>query len=157
MIKKRLMGLCLIMAMSFPITAFAATANTGVSTTVPIINNGSVITPDSTSCPDKGDLYTNGEDYSVSGSADHSDLYTNKCFKGVSSISFEITNNRSKSLTVNLCSYTALGNVNYGVQTIKIPANSTTSSKFSDLSRSKYYFLEFCDPSDFDGTVCGNK
>lgn len=156
MSKKRLIMLCLTLIMCFPLTAFASATNVGVSTTPPIVHDGSIIKPDSTSTPSKKSLYANGSDYTVDGSASRSSLYTNKCFKGVTEITYSITNNSSKSLKVSLCSYTKLGNVNYGVKKVTIPANGTTSASFSNLSTSKYYFLQFAAPSDFSGTVCGN-
>lgn len=157
MSKKRLMVLCLTLIMCFPLTAFAATANVGVSKLPPIINNDGIIKPDSTSTPSKDSLYDIGDDYTVSGSTSHSDLYTNKCFKGVTSISYSITNNRSGDLKVGLCRYTKWGNVRYGIKKITIPSKGTTSSSFSQLSSSEYYFIEFSGPSDFSGTVCGNQ
>ncbi|MGC6178300.1 hypothetical protein [Lacrimispora sp. 38-1] len=156
MSKKRIMILCLTLIMCFPLTAFAA-ANVGVSKIPPIINDTGIIKPDSTSTPSKKSVYDIGDNYTVSGSASRSDLYTDKCFKGVTSISYSITNNSSKDLKVNLCSYTKWGNVNYGVKKVTIPANGKTSSSFSELSSSKYYFIEFAAPSDFKGTVCGNQ
>jgi len=155
--KKRFVILCLTFIMSFSLTAFAATVNVGVSTQPPIINDDGIIKPDDTSTPSKSSLYTNGEKHSVSGSTAHSDLYTNKCFKGVTSISYNITNNRSGDLKVRLCCYTKWDNVNYGIKTVTIPSKGTTSGSFSELSSTKYYFIEFSGPADFKGTVCGNK
>lgn len=157
MSKKRIIMLCLTFIMCFPLTAFASATNLGVSTLPPIINDGNIIKPDSISTPSKKSLYDNGDNYTVSGSASSSSLYTNKCFKGVTKITYSITNNNSKNLKVSLCSYTNLGNVNYGVKTVTIPAQGTTSASFTELSSSKYYFLQFAAPSDFKGTVCGNQ
>jgi hypothetical protein len=124
--------------MCFPLTVFEAT-NIGVSTLPPIINDGSLIKLDSTSTPSKTSLYDNGDNHAVSGSASRSSPFTDKCFKGVTSITYSITNNSSGKLKVNLCSYTNLGNVNYGVKTVTIPSKGTTSADFSELSSSKYF------------------
>ena len=158
MSKKRfVVMLCLTFLMCFPLTAFAATVNVGVSTQPPIINDDVIFKPDDTSTPSKSALYTIGDKHSVTGSATHSALYTNKCFKGVTSISYKITNNRSGDLKVRLCSYTNSGNVNYGIKTITIPSKGTTSGSFSELSSTKYYFIEFSAPSNFNGTIYGNR
>ncbi len=156
--RKKVIGLFLMMMMlCFSSTnALAATVNNGVTSSVPVINNTG-IQPYSTSCPDTSDVYTNGTDYTVSGSASNSDLFTNKCFKGVSSIKYSITNNRSASLKVKLCYYTSSGNVIYGTQSVTIPANGTTSASFTSLDSGKYYFIQFVAPSDFSGSVKGNK
>ncbi|MDF2903291.1 MAG: hypothetical protein K0S25_929 [Bacillus sp. (in: firmicutes)] len=156
--RKSVITLVLMVMLCFSsITVLAATKNIGVSTTLPNINGVGVIKPDSTSVPDQDQIYKNGSSYDVNGSADNSNLYTNKCFKGVSSIDFSITNNRSGSLKVKLGRYTSLGNCVYGIQTITVPGKSTTSSSFTDLSSGTYYFIQFPAPSDFSGTVTGNK
>lgn len=156
--KKSVITLVLIATLCFSsISAYAATKNNGVSTTVPANSEIGVIKPDSTSVPDQDQIYKNGKSNDVEGSATHDSLYTSKCFKGVTSIDFSITNNRSSSQKVKLGKYTSLGNCVYGIETITLSGNKTTISSFKNLSSSTYYFLEFPAPSDFSGTVTGNK
>ncbi len=118
---------------------------------------GSLITFASTSCPDKSSVYSNDTDHSVYGTASRSSLFTNKCFHGVTSISYDITNDNSKSLKVKLGRYWS-GSTNcfYGIQSFTVSANGSNSGSFDDLDEDYYYFIEFCAPSDFSGTVCGN-
>lgn len=135
----------------------ASNDNVGVSTTKPtnpFVSSG-VISLKSTEMPDKSNLYTNGVDESVYGEASNQNLYSNYCFKGVTSISYAIHNARSHKLKVVLRRYTSIGQ--RSVKTISISKECTQYGKFDDLNSSYYYFLDFYSPCDFDGSVKGNE
>lgn len=113
------------------------------------------ISGQSVSMPDKSDVYSAGTSYSVSGQATNANLYTNKCFKGVSSIYSYTKNNSSSKLTVRARYYATVRVLYAGKYTVD--AGKTASHTFSDLKSSKYYFLQYSYPCDFSGNVKGNK
>lgn len=127
--------------------------NVGVSEQMPAYseNMGRSI-----SMPSKSSLYTTGETYSVSGTASRSDLYTNNCFYGVSSIYSYTKNYSSKKLTVRARYYNIPGALYAGSYTVSANGG-TASTTFSGLKSNKYYFLQFEAPSDFSGSVRGNR
>jgi len=127
----------------------------GLSYEIPTSPYSNQISPYSVSMPNKSNVYTNNSSQTVSGTASISTLYTNKCFKGVTSIGFLISNYRKdKDLSLNLRQYNTIGNSS--VSTKSIPRNGVGASSFTGLSTDKYYFIGFSAPSDFSGTVTGN-
>ena len=156
---KLFLVLCLIFTMSSS-SVFAATTsrNEGLSTTLPanpLINNGGGMSTDSASMPGKTNPYTNGTVHYVSGIASTSELFTDKCFNGVSSIYYEITNRGTEPLTITLYKWTFWGPTSG--ETSKIPVNGTQYYSFSGLNSGSYYFIQFDYPSNFSGTVLGNQ
>lgn len=159
--KKRFRAMLMACMMVFTCTtvAFAATAqektayvqNVGVSEHMPV---NPEVSGRSTSMPDKSNVYTNGTSHSVSGWATNTDLYTNKCFKGVKSIYSYTENNSTSKLTVRARYYATIGVLYAGSYTVN--AGGIASSTFSDLDSSKYYFIQYSYPCDFSGTVKGN-
>lgn len=156
--KNSFIVLCLILVLSCS-TVFASSSNNiGVSTIPPanpLIGNRGEISINSTEMPSKTNLYTNGVDETVYGEAYNQNLYSNNCFKGVTSISYAIHNASSKQLKVVLRKYTSIGQTS--VKTIKISGKSTQYGAFEKLDSTTYYFLDFYPPSNFDGTVRGKK
>ena len=126
----------------------------GLSKEMPTMSNGDKISTRSVSMPSKSNLYTNGKQYTINGSAENDELYTNYCFHNVTSIYRSIKNNSSTTLKVQVYYYTSLGNVRWG-ESISIPSGYTYSGTFSDLDSSKYYFLCFYAPCTFSGYVIG--
>lgn len=125
--------------------------NIGVSYQLP--KNGEISTY-GTGMPSEDDIYSNGSDNSVSGSANNQELYTNYCFYGVKSISYAIKNNYSSDIKIKLRRYNDIGQ--QLVETKTISKKTTQYSTFSNLNSGYYYFIEFCAPTDFSGTVKGN-
>lgn len=151
-----LIVLCLTLVLSSSSIFASAANNIGVSTTPPInplTSNSESISINSTSMPSKDDLYKNGVDQTVYGEANNQNLYSNYCFKGVTSISYAIHNKSSKQLKVVLRKYTSIGQS--AVKTIKISGKSTQYGAFEKLDSNTYYFLDFYPPCKFDGTVRG--
>lgn len=120
----------------------------------------SEIQPRSPFKPSTNNCYTNDTAHTVSGVADHSELYTNKCFHGVKKIWCSITNYESSGLTVRLYKYT-INDVTWKiVDEHEIRGSSggshwTSSWYFDNLDTDTYYFLSFKAPSDFSGSVTG--
>ena len=139
-----------IMTVSMGITGFAYETHNemqGVSTKPPIEN---VITPDGLGKPSKNKYVDlNDDTLTFSGSADRSTLYTNKHFKGKSSIGYSITNDSNKKLTVKF--YTSSGW--FKSKSITVEANATLTGTIDGLDKDKLYYLTFSAPSDFSGSV----
>lgn len=139
-----------LMTVNMGISAFAYEVHNemqGVSTRPPV---ESIITPDGLDKPGT-DKYVNLNDgeLTFSGSAGRSTLYTNKHFKGKSSIEYSITNDCDKKLTVKF--YTSSGW--FKSKAITVEANATLTGTIDGLDKDKLYYLTFSAPSDFNGSI----
>ena len=141
----------LIVAMN--ITAYAAESHNelcNVSTEAPkgmSFENVSVYglnRPDSSSYVDLME-----KKLTFSGNASGSILYTNKNFKGKSTVNYSITNDHEEKLTVKV--YTSGGWKK--VKTLEIEGEATLTGTIKGLDKDKLYFLSFSAPSDFSGSV----
>lgn len=139
-----------IITVSMGMVTFAAEShnvNQGVSANPPVEIQ---VEPLGLGKPDKSDVVdlTKGT-LSFSGSAERSTLYTNSHFKGKSKISYSITNDCDKKLTVKI--YTASGW--FKSKSISVEANATLTGTIDGLDKDTLYYLTFSAPSDFSGSV----
>lgn len=104
--------------------------------------------------PSTDNVYANGTQSYVSGEANNSKLYTNKCFYGVSKITASIVNESDKKLTVRLYNYVGAARI-ATTKTATISAGSKGSFHFDGLKSTTYYYLSFSAPSNFHGFVGG--
>lgn len=91
----------------------------------------------------------NTESLTFAGHATGSTLYTNKHFKGKSTINYSITNDCDSKLTVKF--YTSKGW--FKSKKITVEANATLTGIIDGLDASKLYYLTFSAPSDFSGVI----
>lgn len=129
--------------------------NIGVSTEAPIgsalaENSTDEISPYGLGKPSTDNVVDlNDGKMKFSGEAKRSKLFTNNYFTGKSKVSYSITNYNDNELTVKV--YTQYGI--FATETIKVPANTTSTGTISDLNSSKLYYMTFQAPSDFSGYV----
>ncbi|MEG1312456.1 MAG: hypothetical protein RR942_08705 [Romboutsia sp.] len=91
----------------------------------------------------------NSGQLSFSGSAEISTLYTNKCFTGKSTISYNIKSTSSKKLTAKI--YTSNGL--FASKTLTVNPSSSASGKITGLDSTKKYYISFSASSNFSGYV----
>lgn len=91
----------------------------------------------------------NQKELTFAGYAQGSTLYTNKHFKGKSSIGYSITNYSDTKLTVKF--YTSSGW--FKSKKITVEGKATLTGTIDGLDNDKLYYLTFSAPSDFAGSV----
>lgn len=91
----------------------------------------------------------NNGSLSFSGKAEASTLYSNKHFKGKSTINYTIKNYGSKRLVVKIYKSGSL----FATETLYVNANSSATGKVTGLDSSSLYYLKFEAPSNFSGTI----
>lgn len=159
-LKKRVgaVVMALVLALSMNANVFAAEETPhelyNVSTQAPAeisseanLGGISILGLDKPSTSEYVDL--NNESLSFAGSAQRSTLYTNKHFKGKSTIGYSITNYSDTKLTVKF--YTSSGW--FSSKKITVEGNATLTGTIDGLDASKLYYLTFSVPSDFSGSV----
>ncbi len=149
---KKVLSLILagIMTLCIGVSAFGAEPhnyNQGVSTTPPVEIQVTPFGLNKPSTKNYVDLTKN--ELSFGGNAEVSTLYTDKHFKGKSKISYSITNNHDKKLTVKF--YTSSGW--FKSKSISIEANATLTGTIDGLDKDTLYYLTFSAPSNFKGKV----
>ena len=131
--------------------------NIGLSPEIPEIPSDSDagITPYEPVPPGWDILYPNNTACSVSGTASGSDLYTNKCFKNITSAKCSIQNKHSEHLTVSLEQVIISGAWTIKVDDYQVLAYGQAGKTFKNLSTGKYYCFRFKAPCKFSGNVYG--
>lgn len=124
--------------------------NVGVTTDSPMINGGETgYSPLGLSKPTTVHNLNTAGQMNFSGSAQISDLYTNKNFTGKSSINIYIKNYHTSDLTVKLYKQGSL----LATKTWKLESGYSVSSNPTGLDPKANYYLKFYAPSNFDGYV----
>lgn len=146
-------GLCLLisllMAISTYTVAYAADTNVGLTPTPSYLDDGSEIQPFTWEYPYLGwNLATEGS-YSLSGSADHSLLYTNYYFTGVNSMDITIRNRGSESVTVKVYK---MGSLDVLRSMVIIGAEKSKTWNVGTKKDANYYIC-FSAPCTVSGTV----
>lgn len=146
--------MAIMLAISMSCTAFATEVRTNalhnVATEHPDeVVDGEICTyglgkPSTAEC-----VNLKNESLTFGGNAQRSTLYTNKHFKGKSSIGYSIRNDCDTKLTVKF--YTSSGW--FKSKQITIEANATLTGTIDGLDADKMYYLSFSAPSDFSGSV----
>lgn len=137
------------MALSTSTIAYAADTNVGLSPTPSYLDDGSGIQPFSWEYPYAGwNLATKGK-YSLSGSADHSLLYTNYFFNGVNSMNITINNKGSESVTVKVYK---MGSIDILRSMVIIGAGKSKTWNVGTKKDADYYIC-FSAPCTVSGTV----
>lgn len=129
---------------------YAATENVNVSTTIPAFENGGI----STYSGSRPQNFVNLTYMTFSGAAEETSLYLNKGFTGVRSAKVVVSNYHSSTLTVKVRKNAILFPV---VETHTIVGNDYNGSFIiSGLNPNSKYYLEFCAPCDFSGSISNN-
>ena len=156
-----IMFLCMGTCMCEKICAYSNDENVesdklqGLSYRPPSYKNIKIISFYGVDIPSDNLFYTNNVYQEISGTANVSYLYTDKCFNNVYRINAQITNNSNTVLTVTLC-YRRGNEYNYSeLKKQSIPDNSTKTLYFLDLNTQRKYFFQFSAPSDFTGRLLG--
>ncbi|MCI8593542.1 MAG: hypothetical protein HFI88_14660 [Lachnospiraceae bacterium] len=123
-----------------------------VSTEIPSMGTDG-ISPYGLKRPGKGSPVNIGKNGTLTfhGNAKESTLYTDKCFTGISRVLITVKNKNSSELVVRL--YEKETESSGSIRTIKVKANSSSSTKITGLSSKKHYYLSFKAPSWFEGNV----
>ncbi|HAB60089.1 MAG TPA: hypothetical protein DCE48_05170 [Lachnospiraceae bacterium] len=146
-----LLALCLTLSSST--LAFAKNPNVNVSTTPPGSASSGDISTNSTLPPtDFVDLVSYGQ-MNFSGFADHSTLYLETGFKGVTGVNVEVKNDSTTTLTVTLYRYDSFLSKTNKVGSFTVVPGQYYICPFTNLSSSNRYHLGFSAPSDFSGFV----
>ncbi len=147
-------ALFLITMLVLGINVGATSTNHGVSENPPADieaeNTEDGISTQGLSKPTETHNLKNGK-MTFAGTAQASDLYTNKNFTGASSVSIEVHNFKAENLTYKLYKK---GKV-FAVETFVLKPNQSQVSVRSLDSTGKYY-IKFMGPSNFSGSVKAN-
>ncbi|MGE1166271.1 hypothetical protein ACQJ0Y_24130 [Peribacillus simplex] len=84
-----------------------------------------------------------------SGSAQGSNLYTNKYFTGKSQVKLSVKNNHSATLALKVYKNTSI----FAVYSETLKSGETLTAFPSGLDKSGLYYIKFVAPSNFSGYV----
>lgn len=152
--KKKIISLMLVcvLAICMKNTSFAEEAFSDLVNLSPVCPVQDGISVYGTDRPDPNDCVNlNNEALEFSGKANSVVLYTNKCFTGKSTISFEITNNSNSRLTVKF--YDTDNDWGWSFDSIVIEANSTSTGTRGGFKADHIYYMSFSYPCDGEGKV----
>ena len=127
----------------------------GVQTEIPTLGNilNNSISLYGQSKPSKDSIYELGKANKIEGSSQNNDLYSNKHFKGVATITMTITNRISRDLHIRL--YKNVFLIDPIVYEFTIPANSNYYVSMENLDKDGFYYFWFESPCSFTGYVTG--
>lgn len=155
-----LSGAIVLLVLFFSGRAFAETEDStlvGVQTEIPTLGNvlNDFISPYEIDKPSKDSIYELGKANKIEGSSQNNDLYSNKHFHGVATITMTITNRSSRDLHIRL--YKNVWFLDPIVYEFTIPANSNYYVSMENLDKDGFYYFLFQSPCSFTGYVTGYK
>ncbi|MFP3511007.1 hypothetical protein SB775_15350 [Peribacillus sp. SIMBA_075] len=143
------LSIMLVVLMFSSTVAFAEEGESIGLTTESPVNEGGGITVFGTSTPSSSHNLVKSGRMTFSGSAQGSNLYTNKYFTGKSQVKVSVKNNHSSKLTLKMYKNTSI----FTVWSYTLSSGSTLTAFPSDLDKNGLYYIKFEAPSNFSGYV----
>ncbi|WMX55071.1 hypothetical protein [Peribacillus sp. R9-11] len=143
------LSIMLVVLMFSSTVAFAEEGESiGVTTESPVTESGG-ITVFGTGTPTTSHNLVSSGRMTFSGSAQGSNLFTNKYFKGKSQVKVYVKNNHSTKLTLKIYKSTSV----ISVYSETLDSGHTLTAFPSGLDKNGLYYIKFAAPSNFSGYV----